>query len=62
MEVNLLKLIDIMQLSDLISVKPKTIYDWVHKRQIPHVKLGNLLRFDIDEIQKWIDKKKRRRY
>ena len=32
-----------------------TIYDWVHKEQIPHIKLGNLLRFDRNDIERWIN-------
>jgi excisionase family DNA binding protein len=48
------KLLDVSQLSEVINVKKKTIYDWTHKKQIPHVKMGRLLRFDLDDIEKWI--------
>jgi len=47
------------QLAQKINVKPKTIYDWVHRRQIPYLKLGRLLRFDPIEIDKWIKKRSR---
>ncbi|MGB3480336.1 MAG: helix-turn-helix domain-containing protein [bacterium] len=57
-----MQLLDITQLSKMLNVKPKTIYDWVHKEQIPYVKLNHLLRFNIDAIQKWINKDKRRRH
>jgi excisionase family DNA binding protein len=48
------KLVDISQLSEILSVKKKTIYDWTHKRKIPHVKMGRLVRFDPNDIERWI--------
>jgi excisionase family DNA binding protein len=55
------KLLDINQLSEMLNVKKKTIYDWVHKGIIPYVKLGNLLRFDPKDIEKWFESKKHRK-
>jgi excisionase family DNA binding protein len=53
------RLMDVKTLSSLLSVKPKTIYDWVHKDYIPYIKLGRrLVRFDADEIRKWLENKK----
>jgi len=54
----MMQLIDIQTLSALLSVKPKTIYDWVHKNSIPHVKLGKLVRFDENEIKRWVENKR----
>ncbi len=53
-----MKLIDIPTLSVLLSVKPKTIYDWVNRRCIPFYKLNGLLRFDEEEIMKWLETKR----
>jgi excisionase family DNA binding protein len=53
-----MKLIDITQLSEMLNVKKKTIYDWVHKRKIPYIKLGGLIRFDPTEIEQWVKSKK----
>ena len=50
-----LKLIDINALSELITVKPKTIYEWVRKGRIPYYKVEGLLRFDSAEIDKWLN-------
>lgn len=54
-----MKLIDIQMLATLLSIKPKTIYDWVHKGYIPFVKIGRLVRFDENEIKRWLETKKR---
>ncbi|HEX7318878.1 MAG TPA: helix-turn-helix domain-containing protein [bacterium] len=47
-------LIDIGKLEAILQVKRKTIYDWVHKGQIPYIKLGHLLRFDLNQIEQWV--------
>lgn len=50
-----MKLIDVHQLSLMLCVKPKTIYYWVSKNQIPYRKLGRLVRFDLVDIDAWVD-------
>ena len=57
-EIDNIRLVDISQLAIIIDVKRKTIYDWVHKDKIPYYKLEGSLRFNLDEIQKWIKSKK----
>lgn len=52
------KLLTIQQLSDLIQVSPKTIYQWTHIGFIPHYKLPKGLRFREGEIEKWFANKK----
>lgn len=51
-------LLDIIGVSRLMGVKPKTIYSWVHTRQIPFVKIGRLVKFDPEDIAVWIQSKK----
>ena len=53
-----MKLMDVSELSEKLNVKKKTIYDWVHKELIPYIKLGGLLRFDSDDIDRWVKSKK----
>ena len=54
-----MKMLNIQKLSSLLNVKPKTIYDWVHKKRIPYYKLEGNIRFSEDEILKWLKSKKR---
>jgi excisionase family DNA binding protein len=49
-------LIDINELSELLSVKPSTIYWWCSIDFIPHVKLGRLVRFEKEAVLKWLEK------
>ena len=55
-----MKLLNIHQLSEMLNVKPKTIYHWTHIGKIPYVKLGGLLRFDQADIERWLKIQKQR--
>ncbi|OGQ50783.1 MAG: hypothetical protein A3J24_01545 [Deltaproteobacteria bacterium RIFCSPLOWO2_02_FULL_53_8] len=50
-----MNLVTIKELSGFLKVKPSTIYSWVHNGTIPFIKLNGLLRFDMDEITKWVE-------
>ena len=50
------RLMTAKQVSELIEVKPSTIYQWVHLGLIPYVKLGKCVRFKKAELFRWIDK------
>ncbi len=48
-------LVGIDELASLLQIHKGTIYNWVYRRKIPYVKVGRLLRFDLDEIAKYLD-------
>ncbi len=50
------KLWTVEDLAGYLKVSVKTIYDWVHKRSIPFIKVKRLLRFRPSEIEKWLSK------
>ncbi|MCD6595476.1 helix-turn-helix domain-containing protein [bacterium] len=52
------KLLDIGELARILGVKVSTIYGWVSEKQIPHYKLGRLVRFDRHEIIEWLKSRK----
>lgn len=54
------KLLTIQQLSELIQVSPKTIYNWVHIGYVPYYKISGLVRFRAEQIERWLEKKKNR--
>jgi excisionase family DNA binding protein len=59
------KLLTIKQLSELIQVSQKTIYQWTHIGFIPHYKFPKGVRFRENEVEKWLQnrlKKGRRKY
>jgi excisionase family DNA binding protein len=48
------KLLGIKEVSEILNVKPATLYQWAELGQIPCMKLNGALRFDIEEIMKWV--------
>lgn len=52
------QLLTINQLSEVLQIKVPTIYGWVHEDYIPYVKIGRLVRFEEDEVFKWLERKK----
>ena len=49
---------DIHQLAKELGLSESGIYQWVNQKRIPFVKMGRSLRFDSEEIKKWIEAKK----
>ena len=52
------KLIDIGHISEHLGVKVNTVYSWVNQRKIPYVKVGRLIKFDLQDINQWIAERK----
>ena len=49
------KLVNIEDLSLYLDTPVATIYTWTHQKKIPHVKIGRSLRFDLAEIDQWVN-------
>ena len=49
---------DVHQLSKEIGISPGGIYHWVSQKKIPYIKIGRNVRFDIEAIREWLEKKK----
>ena len=52
-------LIDLPTLAERLGVNQRHIRRLVAERRIPFVKWGHLLRFDLDEIDPWLDQHRR---
>ncbi len=51
-------MIDINQLADRLGMSVSGVYTWVNQRKIPFVMIGHLIRFDSNDIDKWLEEKK----
>ena len=51
--------LDIHQLSTLLNVKPSTLYSMVEAREIPHYRIGRLIRFKKEEVEAWMETHRR---
>lgn len=43
-------LVNVDELSELLSVAKGTLYQWVYLRRIPFIKVGRCVRFDAEEV------------
>jgi len=46
--------LNINELSEYIGIPKGTLYVWVCQKRIPYVKISNLLRFDLRDIDGWV--------
>ncbi|MBU2541338.1 MAG: helix-turn-helix domain-containing protein [Candidatus Omnitrophica bacterium] len=51
------RFVGIKDLSQYLGVAVKTLYNWVCHRKIPCHKFHGALRFDLREIDTWVNKK-----
>lgn len=49
------KLLTINEASEMLGVKRSTLYSWIHQDKIPHIKIGKLVKFKIDQIEAFIE-------
>ncbi len=49
-----MQIVTIKELAAILKVKPKTLYQWAESKQIPCLKLNGAVRFDLDDIHKWV--------
>ena len=52
------RFLTVEELSEWLNCSPSTVYSYTSKGAIPFVKLNGLLRFDRQEIEEWINRKK----
>ena len=52
------KLIGVKELAEYLDIKVDTIRSWVWMKKIPYYKIGRLVKFDIAEIDKWLEERK----
>lgn len=48
------RLIDIQEAAEYTGLSPHTVYTMVSQRRIPFVKVGRLVKFDVELLDKWI--------
>lgn len=52
-----MKLLNVQEVAELLGVKKFTIYQWTSQGFIPYVKVGKLVRFNVDTVIKWLSEK-----
>ena len=51
------RLVTIQEAADYTGLAVPTLYKMVHRRDVPFVKLGRLVKFDVALLDAWIQEK-----
>jgi len=43
--------------AEFLGISINTLYEWVSQKKIPHMKVGGLLKFKREHLEKWLEKK-----
>ncbi len=52
------EILNIYEVSKIVKIKKSSLYSKVARREIPHYKIGHLLRFKRSEIDLWVEESK----
>jgi len=52
-------LIDIDTAATMLADTPRHIRRLIHERKIPHIKVGHFVRFDVAELDAWLEANRR---
>ena len=52
------KLLNVPRAADYLGIKISTLYQWVSQKKIPYFKSGRLVKFDLNDLDKFIEKTK----
>ena len=50
--------IDVDDLAEFLKIKKRTTYHFVTTQDVPHYRVGRLLRFKLSEVEEWMNKNK----
>jgi excisionase family DNA binding protein len=49
------KFLTVLDVASLLSVRPSTVYQWVSLGEIPHYRLGRIVRFRRKDLEVWVE-------
>lgn len=53
------KLLTVPEVAEFLGAARATVYAWCQQGKIPHVRVGDLIRFDPAELQTWLESRRR---
>jgi excisionase family DNA binding protein len=53
------RLLNVKEGAEVLNVSEHTLRQWIHQRRVPVVKLGKAVRFDPEDLQKFIEENRR---
>ena len=47
------------QAAETLAISPRKLWGMTASGEIPHIRLGRCVRYPIDDLQRWIDERKK---
>lgn len=54
----MIKLLSVVETAEYLGVKVATVYMWVYQKKISYIKVGKLVKFDLRDLDKWIEQRR----
>lgn len=58
MRTETLELLTVDEVTQLLKLSKGAVYQMIARREIPYLKIGRRIRFDKEEISKWLDRQR----
>ncbi len=52
------KLLTVQQVAEVLQIHPNSLYRLVYQKRIPFTKVSGMVRFDQDQLDRWIEARK----
>ncbi len=49
------RLVGVKEAAEYLDISTNTLYTWVSQRRIPHIKVGRLVKFDLNKLDQYIE-------
>jgi excisionase family DNA binding protein len=60
-EINGKRFVTVDTLSEIFRLNKRTIQHWAAEKDLPLIRVGNLMIFDLDDVTQWLMRHKRQR-
>ncbi len=51
-------LIGAKETAEFLNINLETLYDWVQRRKIPYYKIGRSVKFDPQDLDRWVEERR----
>ena len=52
------RILNVKELAEYLGFAPGTVYNWVCLKKVPYIKIGGRVKFDIQDINKIVERLK----
>lgn len=51
------RFLGVKELSEYLGISINTIYSYIWQKKIPYIKIGRIVKFDLEKIERWLESK-----